>query len=112
MPMHPSPRADTAREEPSVRSCIRTPSVVTRPFRPTRAPGAESAVFADVLVPQVRMRGDELRHQGDTVEVVGDDHLDPSATEQVLAAYERAVLPHDDARDAVEQDRAGAHVAR
>ena len=38
--------------------------------------------------------------------------LDAARAQQVLAAHERAVLADHEARDAVQEDRAGAHVAR
>src|SRR4051812_17363092 len=79
---------------------------------PTPTSRRGSGVLADVLVPQLRVRRDELRHQRHAVEVAGHDDVDATAAQQVLGAHERAVLPHHDPRDAVEQDRAGAHVAR
>ena len=44
--------------------------------------------------------------------VVEHHDLDAARPQQVLAAVERAVLADDDTGDLVQQDRAGAHVAR
>src|SRR4051795_9077043 len=78
----------------------------------TGCPIPTSGVLADVLVPQVGVRADELSHQLHARLIVSDDHLDAAGAQQVLGAHERAVLAYDHPRDAVEQHGARAHVTR
>ena len=58
------------------------------------------------------MLGDEGVHQLRALCRVEVHDLDPTTAQQVLPAHEGAVLSHDHARDPVQEDGAGAHVAR
>ena len=55
---------------------------------------------------------DESGHELLACIIVLNDHLDPVAAKEILAASEVGVLADDDARDAIQQDRACAHATR
>src|SRR5688572_17828258 len=63
--------------------------------------GSGGVLDADVLVPELRLSGDELRHQVDALGQVEDHDVDTVRAQPVLARLEGAVLADDDARDAV-----------
>src|SRR5690242_5776714 len=73
--------------------------------------GSGGVFDADVLVPEGGLGGDELVHELLALRQVEDDDVDAVGAEPVLARLEGAVLADDDPRDAVEQCRAGAHLA-
>src|SRR6185503_13589617 len=68
-------------------------------------------LHADVFVPDLGVRRDELVHERPALGRVEVHHLHTAGLEEVLAAEERPVLTDDDAWDVIQQDRAGAHVA-
>ena len=74
--------------------------------RPSAAVNAGLRLHADVLVPQLRMRGDEGPHDLDAPRILEHLEADAAAAQERLFAHERHVLADDDARDAVEQDGA------
>src|SRR2546426_944222 len=66
----------------------------------------------DILVPELRVRRDEARHEADARPVL--EHLDRDAarTEQRLLADERLILTDDDRWNPVQENGAAAHGAR
>jgi len=76
------------------------------------APGRQTALGADVLVPQVGVGGDEVSHQVLAGGVVEHGDLDAGGGEPVVLAGERAGLADDEARDAELPDQAAAVPAR
>jgi hypothetical protein len=73
--------------------------------------GQTQPSHADVLVPQLRPRLNELRHQADARRVLKHGQGDSARTQQAFLAKERAVLADDDRGNAVKQDGAAAHRA-
>ena len=69
-------------------------------------------LLPDVFVPQVGLGCDEVAHHLDAAGIVAHVDGDASGAEQVFSSDEGAVLSDDDAGDPVEEDGAGAHVAR
>jgi len=66
---------------------------------------------ADVLVPQLRPRLNEVRHQADARRILKHGQGDSPRTQPVFFAEKRPVLAEDDRRNAVEQDGTAAHRA-
>ncbi len=62
--------------------------------------GLNESVAADVLGPQVGVRGLERSHHLEALGVVEDDDLDPVFGQPVVAAVERRGFTDDDAGDA------------
>src|SRR5947209_8012670 len=89
-----------------------TARAITVARRPRTGAVAPGSVDADVLVPQVGVGTDELRHQPDALRVVGDFERHAPGAEVVFRPPEGPVLPDDDLRDLVQQRGAAAHVAR
>src|SRR5438034_4474432 len=79
---------------------------------PPATTAAEDGSDADVLVPELRVLGDETRHHPDARGILQDLDGDAARTQVRFLARERAVLAGDHVRDAVQQDRAAAHRAR
>src|SRR5688572_19772111 len=77
-----------------------------------RSYGPPSLFLADVLVPDLRVLGDELAHQLDALGRVEVHDLHASRPQELLAADKRAVLAHHHPRNPVQEDGPGAHVAR
>src|SRR6266849_10194112 len=75
-------------------------------------PERTSSSLADVLVPELRIRCDELRHQSDAGVVLKDLNGDSALSQEVLFAHERSILSDDDPWNAVQQNRTGTHRAR
>ena len=71
-----------------------------------------TALFADVLVPQVRVFGDESGHKSRALGVVQDFDNDTVVREEVLGTLKRAVLPDHHPWYAIEQHGTRAHGAR
>src|SRR5713226_8960256 len=70
------------------------------------------SLLADVLVPKLRMRFDELRHQRDAAWILNDFDPDATRSKQLLFTEKRLILADDHVRNAVEQNCAAAHRAR
>src|SRR5918999_892011 len=93
-----------------------SPPAAATGYRGSRARTAREiagdASDPDVLVPELRVRRDELRHETDAPVVL--EHVDGHASraQQLFLARERAILADDHARDPVEENGAGAHRAR
>src|SRR5688572_949187 len=68
-------------------------------------------LMADILVPQFRVIGDELPHHADAGRILHHLNFDSAVVEQLLFAEERLVLPDNDARDPIQQNRAATHRA-
>src|SRR5215831_5262275 len=66
---------------------------------------------ADILVPQLRVIADELRHHPHAVRVLQHGHPHTARSQQLLLTHERLVLADHDGADAVKQNRAAAHRA-
>src|SRR5439155_1703424 len=79
---------------------------------PPATTAAEDGSDADVLVPELRVLGDETRHHPDARGILQDLDGDAARTQVRFLARERAVLAGDHVRDAVQQDCAAAHRAR
>jgi hypothetical protein len=67
---------------------------------------------SDILVPQVWVCVNKLRHELDAIAIVEYDKLHSALSEQVFCAHEIPVLAYDNSWNAVEQRRSGAHDAR
>src|SRR5438067_629282 len=69
-------------------------------------------LHSDILVPQLRLLGNERIHHADARNVLNDLYAHPARSQQLLFPHEGAVLADDDVRDAVEENGASAHRAR
>src|SRR6056297_2550755 len=85
-------------------------SPVRRIQEASSLPGSGS--FADILGPCIGMGANEVLHESAALGAFGVYDLDAALGQQRFLAHERAVVADDDARNAVEQDRATAHGAR
>ena len=65
----------------------------------------------NIFVPKVGVGADELAHQLNAVRIVEDGDVDTVLAEEVFRAEKVLILADDDAGNAVEQGRAGAHDA-
>ena len=70
------------------------------------------SLLADVLVPQVRVFGDEGGHEFHARGIVQNFDNDTLILEKVLGTLERAILPDHHPRYSVEQHGTRAHRAR
>ena len=66
----------------------------------------------DILVPQLRLGGNEILHQADTTGVLQDFHRDATAAQQGFIAHEGRVFANHHAGNAVQQNGPAAHRAR
>jgi len=73
--------------------------------------GDAGTSHADVLVPQLRPRLNEVRHQADARRILKHGQSNSARTQPVLLAEKRPVLADDDRSNAVEQDGPAAHRA-
>src|ERR1043166_7382623 len=78
------------------------------PSKPWSGPDLHS----NILVPQLRTRGDEMPHQLNTPRVLPHFQLHALRAHVLFRAFERDIFTDDDARDLVEQSSAAAHRTR
>src|SRR6266852_154397 len=71
-----------------------------------------SALLSDILIPELRVGGDERPHQLDASRILQDLDCDAARLQELFFAQKGFVFADDDARNAVEQNRAAAHGAR
>src|SRR5216684_3230561 len=67
---------------------------------------------ADILVPEIGMRADEVGHYRDAPVLLNDVNSNSATSKPFLLAHECAVLSDHDRRNAVQRNRATAHRAR
>ena len=69
------------------------------------------ALLPDVLVPKRGVGGDEVTHEANTLLIIGDLEQNTALSNVLFRPSKGAILPNHDARNAIQQRCAAAHVA-